>query len=67
MGFKSEAQRKKFQEMVKDGKIAQSVYDAFESDTGEKLPERLHKKAVNSIADIRKNAEVKKVGKIKKI
>lgn len=46
MPFKSEAQRRKFQDLLKQGKISQSVYDAFESETGGKdLPERATKKA----------------------
>ena len=63
MPFKSEAQRKKFAEMVRDGKITQSVYDAFESDTGEKLPERVTKKEKTVIKD---NTRVT-VSKVKKI
>jgi hypothetical protein len=42
--FKSEAQRKKFQELVKAGKISQSEYDRIESNTGDKkLPEHVRK------------------------
>lgn len=67
MGFKSEAQRKKFQEMLRDGKITQAVFDGFDTDTGEKLPDRLHKKKVSSIQDIRNNVSVSKVGKVKKV
>ncbi len=41
MPFKSEAQRRKFQEMQKEGKISQGVVDAFEADSkGLALPER---------------------------
>lgn len=42
--FVSEAQRRKFQELVKSGKIKQEVYDAMQQATGDKpLPERVTK------------------------
>ena len=42
MRFKSEAQRKKFQELVKQGKMDKSVLELYEKGTGNrKLPERL--------------------------
>lgn len=44
MGFKSEAQRQKFLEMHKEGKISKEVLEAFESDSKKKLPERVEKK-----------------------
>jgi hypothetical protein len=44
MAFKSEAQRRKFQELHKQGKISKEVLDAFESDSAKKLPERVEKK-----------------------
>jgi len=46
MPFKSEAQRRKFAEMVKQGKISQAVYDAWAEETpkGKKLPEKVAKK-----------------------
>jgi hypothetical protein len=44
-GFSSEAQRKKFAEMVRDGKMKQSVYDEWLHATGgKKLPERVKPK-----------------------
>lgn len=43
MAFKSEAQRRKFQEMLKAGKITKAVYDAFAGDTPSTLPERTGK------------------------
>lgn len=44
MAFKSEAQRKKFQSLHREGKISKEVLDAFESETGDKkLPDRVKK------------------------
>lgn len=44
MPFKSEAQRRKFAEMVREGKITQETYDAWHSDTPKgKLPDRVAK------------------------
>lgn len=50
MAFKSEAQRRKFMELHKQGKISKKVLDAFETDTPAKLPERVKpaKKEVKS-------------------
>lgn len=52
MPFKSEAQRKKFLELVKKGKMKQSVYDEFARDTphGKKLPDRVRKKNKDDIS-----------------
>jgi hypothetical protein len=44
MAFKSEAQRRKFQEMYKAGKISKEVLTAFEDGTKKSLPERVEKK-----------------------
>lgn len=46
MGFKSLAQKKKFYELVKQGKMTLEKYMEFEKNTPKhkKLPERLHKK-----------------------
>lgn len=42
MPFKSEAQRRKFGEMVKQGKITQGEFDKWNSETPKaKLPERV--------------------------
>lgn len=50
MAFKSEAQRKKFLELIKKGKMQQSVYDEFAKDTPHgKLPARVKKKNKDSI------------------
>lgn len=45
MPFKSEAQRRKFGELVKQGKISQDEFDRWNSETGKKkLPERVKPK-----------------------
>lgn len=47
--FKSEAQREKMKELLKDGKITQEAYDKHAMETGmQKLPERLHPKKEES-------------------
>lgn len=44
MPYKSEAQRKKFQELLKQGKISKAVVDEFNAASkGKKLPERAPK------------------------
>lgn len=43
MSFKSEAQRRKFQEMLNDKKITQEVYDEWSERTPKKIPERISK------------------------
>ncbi len=56
MAFKSEAQRRKFHEMHKQGKISKEVLTAFEAETKEKLPER-----VTPVKKAKKNAKPSKV------
>lgn len=49
MPFKSEAQRRKFGELVKQGKISQGEFDKWNRETGaRKLPERLKSKAAKA-------------------
>ena len=44
MPFKSEAQRKKFGELVKQGKMSQDTFDKWNHETGKKkLPARVKK------------------------
>lgn len=43
MPFKSRAQKAKFAELVKSGKIKQSVFDEWDKATTGKLPERVEK------------------------
>lgn len=56
MPFKSEAQRKKFGELVSQGKMSQATFDEWNSETPDKLPERLSPPKAR-----------KTVGKVKKI
>jgi len=44
MPFKSEAQRKKFQAMVAEGKITKATYEEWEKESPPELPERITKK-----------------------
>jgi hypothetical protein len=45
MPFKSEAQRRKFQQLHAEGKISKSVLDAFENETkGATLPDKVKPK-----------------------
>ena len=55
--FKSQAQRAKFAEMVKQGKMSQKTFDEWNSDTPKNIPDRIHTKAKT----------IKKVKKIKTI
>jgi hypothetical protein len=43
-GFKSEAQREKFKQFVKDGKVSQKEFDRLDKETPKSIPDRLHKK-----------------------
>lgn len=52
MPFKSQAQRAKFAELVKQGKMSQSTFDEWNAETNGKLPERVgapKKKAAKSL------------------
>jgi hypothetical protein len=45
MPFKSQAQRRKFAELLVDGKISNETYEEWNRETGtKKLPERVRKK-----------------------
>jgi 3-deoxy-D-manno-octulosonic-acid transferase len=47
MPFKSKAQRRKFAELLVNGKISDQTYEEWNRSTGKKeLPERLHSEAV---------------------
>jgi hypothetical protein len=39
--FKSEAQKAKFAQMVKEGKMSQATFDEWNKETPSKLPERV--------------------------
>ena len=57
MPFKSEAQRRKFAELVKEGKITKEKFSEWNSETPKKIPERAPKKQT-------KIQTIKKVTKI---
>jgi hypothetical protein len=44
MAFKSEAQRKKFRELVSKGLMPQSTFDEWDAKTPAKIPDRVAKK-----------------------
>lgn len=48
MAFKSEAQRRKFQEMVQQGTMSQETYDEWHANTKGVLPERVEKQPKRS-------------------
>ncbi len=48
MPFKSKAQRRKFAQLLVDGKITDQTYEEWNRSTGRKvLPERIHPKVEN--------------------
>lgn len=50
MPFKSEAQRRKFAELVKQGKMQQSVFDEWSKETGHsRLPDRVKPKTQKAL------------------
>lgn len=58
MPFKSEAQRRKFAELVKQGEMSQETFNEWNKATGKKkLPERVGKP--KSIEDLRRIAKSK--------
>lgn len=60
MPFKSKAQRAKFAEMVKDGKMTQAEFDKWNADTPTgHLPERLSPKKHTSLKDIKQTRKDK--------
>lgn len=61
MPFKSESQRRKFAEMVKQGKLKQSEFDKWNSETpAGKLPERIGQKPEkNHVDEIRTKYKAK--------
>jgi hypothetical protein len=55
MPFKSEAQKKKFAQMVAEGKMSQATYDKWDSETTDKkLPEKLSSTNKSQIRTVRK-------------
>lgn len=62
MPFKSNAQRRKFGELVKQGKMSQKTFDEWNSDTPKELPDRIHPKEPETTLGqrLRKVAALKK-------
>lgn len=55
MPFKSQAQRAKFVQLVKEGKMSQETFDKWQSETGEtKLPKKAPVKTKGLIRGVRK-------------
>lgn len=55
MPFKSEAQRRKFGQLVKDGKMSQETFDKWNSETPKtKLPEKISTTNKGQIRSVRK-------------
>jgi hypothetical protein len=54
MPYKSEAQRGKFHQMLKEGKISKATVDEWDKATkGKKLPSRIGPKKMRSTDDLR--------------
>ena len=58
MPFKSEAQRRKFGALVKEGKISQKTFDEYNAETPKNIPERAKAK-VKTLEDLKKIAKEK--------
>lgn len=54
MPFKSEAQRAKFAQLVKEGKMTQETFDKWESETKEKLPKKAAYKPKGQVRGVRR-------------
>jgi len=64
MPFKSKAQRRKFAELLVEGKITDDQYEEWNRSTGKKvLPERLHPKASAKKTPSRKTIAKKRTTK----
>jgi hypothetical protein len=65
MSFKSQAQKDKLAQLVKEGKVSQETYDKMESATTASLPKRLtpeKPKKIKTLDDLREVAK-KKLGR----
>ena len=66
MPFKSKAQRRKFAQMLVDGKITDEQYEEWNRSTGKKvLPERVHPKKILNKTTRRKTTGKKRTVKKK--
>ena len=64
MPFKSKAQRRKFAQLLVEGKITDEQYEEWNRSTGKKvLPERLHPKASAKKTGSRKTTAKKRTSK----
>jgi hypothetical protein len=64
MPFKSKAQRRKFAELLMDGKITDEQYEEWNRSTGKKvLPERIHPKEPAKTPTRQKKAAKKRTAK----
>ena len=64
MPFKSKAQRRKFAQLLVEGKITGDQYEEWNRSTGKKvLPERLHPKAAAKKTRSRKTTAKKRTSK----
>jgi hypothetical protein len=67
MPFKSQAQRRKFAQLLVEGKISPETYEEWNRETGSaRLPERKAPKAKKAKGKARKARKAKKRGKAKK-
>ena len=64
MPFKSKAQRRKFAQLLVEGKITDDQYEEWNRSTGKKvLPERLHPKALAKKTTSRNTTAKKRIEK----
>ena len=64
MPFKSQAQRRKFAELLVKGEISPETYEEWNRETGSRrLPERVKKKATRKVATKRKRKATKRSSK----
>ena len=64
MPFKSKAQRRKFAQLLVEGKITDDQYEEWNRSTGKKeLPERVHPKAPAKKTESRKTTGKKRTNK----
>jgi hypothetical protein len=61
MPFKSQAQRRKFAELLVEGKISAQTFEEWNRETGKKqLPERVKRKTKTGAAKLTKSRAAKK-------
>ena len=61
MPFKSQAQRRKFAQLLVEGKISNETFEEWNRETGgKKLPERVERKVASSATKTKKAKKAKK-------